>query len=282
MSVSPRPARGRVCRRVRAARRRVLSWALVVLCFTSWAHAEPPRPQSTRARSPAKAPSVLPPAIARARRLGLGHIKSAGKLLQGRPETAWVTEAGPRGWNGTLRFPVTGGHVTRGFGSGKGGYHQAVDIAAEPGTKIRAAAGGMVGYAGSQVSGYGNLILLIHPNGFVTVYAHNRKNLVVVGQRIARNAVIAELGSTGLSKGPHVHFELLWNGQNCDPMPLFRPAALRRDGSPAGSSQSAWKVPHKKPKSVRCGPRKHHPDYVRKGSATDVDDDNERDEPAAP
>jgi murein DD-endopeptidase MepM/ murein hydrolase activator NlpD len=77
--------------------------------------------------------------------------------------------------------------------------------------------------------------------------------------------------------GPHVHFELLWNGQNCDPAALFRPAALRKNGSPFQPLQSAWKQPHKKPKLLRCGPRKHHPDYAKKGAppALDVDGDDD-------
>lgn len=230
-----------------------------------------PRPGTPKVVNP-------PPAAAeRAQRLGLGRFQTAAKLLQGRPEPAWVSAAGPEGWNGTLRFPVQGGYVTRGFGSGKGGYHQAVDIAAEVGTKVRAAAGGLVGYAGNQVPGYGNLVILVHPGGFVTMYAHNQKNLVFAGQRVRRNAVIAELGSTGRSMGPHVHFELLWNGQDCDPAALFRPAALRKNGSAFQPLQSAWKQPHKKPKQLRCGVRKHHPDYVKKGSPAglDVDGDDE-------
>lgn len=222
------------------------------------------------------------PAIERAERLGLGLFKTAAKLLQGRPEEAWVSAVGAEGWAGTLRFPVPGGYVTRGFGSGKSGYHQAIDVAGEVGSKVRAAAGGLVGYAGNQVSGYGNLVILIHPGGFVTMYAHNRKNLVLAGQRVRRNAVIAELGSTGRSMGPHVHFELLWNGQNCDPAPLFRPAGLRKNGAPFAPVQSAWKQPHKKPKALRCGVRKHHPDYVRKPGAQEPDVDADEDGTALP
>jgi murein DD-endopeptidase MepM/ murein hydrolase activator NlpD len=219
-----------------------------------------------------------PPAAAeRAQRLGLGRFQTAAKLLQGRPDPAWVSATGAEGWNGTLRFPVPGAYVTRGFGSGKAGYHQAIDIAADLGSKVRAAAGGLVGYAGNQVPGYGNMVMLIHPGGFVTMYAHNQKNLVFAGQRVRRNAVIAELGSTGRSMGPHVHFELLWNGQNCDAAPLFRPAALRKNGSAFQPQQSAWKQPHKKPKLLRCGVRKHHPDYAPNGAPAQVDVDADDD-----
>jgi murein DD-endopeptidase MepM/ murein hydrolase activator NlpD len=216
-----------------------------------------------------------PPEL-RAARLGLGDMKAAGKLLSGRAEASWVRAAGAgAGLTGTLRFPVATGHVARGFGTGKGGYHQAVDIAGELGAKVFAAAPGIVAYADDGVSGYGNMIILVHPGGQITTYAHNQKNLVVAGARVVRGALIARLGSTGRSKGPHVHFELLFDGKNCDPMPLFRPAARRRDGQPASSVLSIWKQANKRPKSVRCNPRKHHPDYVDKTHAGGVDDEEE-------
>ena len=63
----------------------------------------------------------------------------------------------------TLRWPVPRGWFVRGYGSGEGGYHRAVDVAGEIGSDVVAAAGGIVGYAGDQVRGYGNLILIVHP-----------------------------------------------------------------------------------------------------------------------
>jgi murein DD-endopeptidase MepM/ murein hydrolase activator NlpD len=174
---------------------------------------------------------------------------------------------------GTLRFPVAHGWFVRGFGSGKGGYHQAMDIGGEVGWNVRAAAPGLVGYAGDGVSGYGNLVLVIHPGGWVTTYGHNSKNLVVAGQKVERGAALAELGSTGRSKGPHVHFELLWNGMNCDPGPLFRPAARHKSGKPANVARSVWKDAHKRPRAITCHPRKHHPDYGNKADDSDPDVD---------
>ena len=203
------------------------------------------------------------PAALRAARLGLGDLKAAGQLLAGRAEPHWVRAAG-RGETlpGTLRFPVAKGYATRGFGSGKGGYHQAVDIGGEPGVKVRASAAGIVGYAGNGVSGYGNMVILVHAGGAITSYAHNHKNLVASGQKVNKGAVIGLLGSTGRSQGPHLHFELLFQGENCDPMPLFRPGATRKSGAPAASAASSWKHANKRPKSIRCFPRKHHPDYI--------------------
>jgi murein DD-endopeptidase MepM/ murein hydrolase activator NlpD len=218
----------------------------------------------------------LAQASERARRLGLGTLKAAGKLLAGRVEPTWLRATGPDKWLGALRMPVAQGHVSRGFGTGKGGYHQAVDIVGEPGSTIRTAAPGIVGYADDEVSGYGNFVIIIHAGGFITTYAHNQKLLVVAGQRVKRSQPIAQLGSTGRSKGPHLHTELLWNGLNCDPMPLFRPQARHKNGEPAVERLGLWKEPHKKPKSIRCAARKHHPDYVKELPVHDDDDEPSR------
>lgn len=198
-------------------------------------------------------------ATRRAQKLGLGTVRAAGKLLAGRPEPEWVKAAGGDTLPGTLRFPVRKGWYVRGFGSGEGGYHQAMDIGGEVGWNVRAAASGIVGYAGDDISGYGNLVLLIHPGGWVTAYAHNSQNKVVAGQLVTGGDVIAELGSTGRSRGPHVHFELLHRGENCDPAPLFRPAAERRNGKRVPVERAVWKQPRKRPRAVACHPRKKKP-----------------------
>ncbi|MBK8592341.1 MAG: M23 family metallopeptidase, partial [Sandaracinaceae bacterium] len=131
---------------------------------------------------------------------------------------------------GTLRWPVTNGRFVRGYGSGEQGYHLAVDIAGDIGWNVRAAAPGLVGYSGDGIRGYGNIVLVIHQGGWVTLYAHNSVNFVVAGERVRAGGVLAEVGSTGISRGPHVHFEFMYAGQNCDPAELFRPG-LRYSGS---------------------------------------------------
>jgi murein DD-endopeptidase MepM/ murein hydrolase activator NlpD len=245
----------------------------VALCFATSAAAEKTREKGKAERASTSEVRARAAASVRAERLGIGTLKAAGKLLAGRVDPAWLRATGPEPWLGTLRLPVADGHVSRGFGSGKGGYHQAVDIVGTLGSSIRSAAAGLVGYADNGVSGYGNLIIVIHAGGFITTYAHNQKLLVVAGQRVARAQPIATLGSTGRSMGPHLHTELLWNGLNCDPMPLFRPGAKHKNGEPAAERASLWKDPHKKPKRIRCAPRKHHPDYVK--GASNVDDEAE-------
>lgn len=199
-------------------------------------------------------------ALALARRLGLGTREVAGKLLRGRVEPRW--ERAARGGNrmpGTLRWPVTNGWFVRGYGSGEGGYHLAVDIMGEIGWNVRAAAPGIVGYAGNEVRGYGNIVLLIHPGGWVTLYAHNSANSVVAGERVPRGGIIGEVGSTGISRGPHVHFELMHDGKNCDPAALFRPGIRHRNGNLTPIAAATWLRPGDRPSSVRCAPRRRHP-----------------------
>lgn len=197
----------------------------------------------------------------RADRLGLGTRRVASMLLAGRADPRWKKAAGGDQAPGTLRFPVAKGWFVRGFGSGTGGYHQAMDIGGELGWNVRAAAPGMVAYAGNGINGYGYMVMIVHPGGWITSYAHNAKNFVIAGEEVERGAVIAELGSTGRSHGPHVHFELLVDGKNCDSAPLFRPQVNRRNGEALAVQRAFWK--DRKPKAVACRPRKHHPDYVR-------------------
>lgn len=95
--------------------------------------------------------------------------------------------------------------------------HQGMDIAAPTGTPIYAAGGGVVSYAGTM-SGYGNIVVLEHPGGITTYYAHQSKVLVVVGQQLARGDQLGLIGSTGRSTGPHLHFEVRFAGIPADPM----------------------------------------------------------------
>lgn len=276
---------------------RVLVWARVLPRFALrvalfvgvclWfgpelAHADRARPRPAASLKSAKKTQKKPvdsAALRRAQRLGLGTRPVAGQLLAGRLEKAWVRAAGGDTLPGTLRLPVGHGWFVRGFGSGKGGYHQAIDIGGEVGWNVRAAAPGLVGYAGDEVNGYGNLVILIHPGGFITIYGHNSKNRVVAGQRVERGAVIAELGSTGRSKGPHVHFELLFAGENCDPAPLLRPMLRHKNKRPMQTEKASWVKPQKRPRAITCHPRKHHPDYVDRQEPEVLDDEPE-DSPA--
>lgn len=104
------------------------------------------------------------------------------------------------------------GTLSSGYGWRRGKMHQGIDIAAPIGTPIMAAASGDVIFAGWNSGGYGNLVQLRHPDGSVTFYAHNNRLLVSNGQKVKQGQLIAEMGSTGRSTGPHLHFEIRPNG----------------------------------------------------------------------
>jgi murein DD-endopeptidase MepM/ murein hydrolase activator NlpD len=110
-------------------------------------------------------------------------------------------------WTGQFIWPLNG-VITSKFGIRNGRRHDGIDIGAPAGTEIRAAADGKVLYSGDQQTGYGNLIIVRHANDMITVYAHNRKNLVQEGDQVKRGQVIGEVGQTGRATGPHLHFEI--------------------------------------------------------------------------
>jgi murein DD-endopeptidase MepM/ murein hydrolase activator NlpD len=118
-------------------------------------------------------------------------------------------------------FPVPGtltsqyGMRESPFGAGKV-HHAGVDISAREGTPIKAAADGIVSFSGSaRNSGY--VVVLEHGCGFSTIYAHNKKNHVKMGQKVKRGDPIASVGTTGNSTGPHLHYEVMKNGKNVNP-----------------------------------------------------------------
>ncbi|MCL1925789.1 MAG: peptidoglycan DD-metalloendopeptidase family protein [Syntrophorhabdaceae bacterium] len=99
-------------------------------------------------------------------------------------------------------------------------FHYGVDIAAAHGAKIYPVKNGEVTFSGYR-KGYGNIVEISHGNGVVTRYAHNRSNLVAVGDQVSPNTIIAEVGSTGRSTGPHLHFEVRRDGQKVPPQMIF-------------------------------------------------------------
>ena len=115
------------------------------------------------------------------------------------------------------------GVLTSGFGPRWGRMHKGIDIAAPVGTPIMASASGEVITAGWNSGGYGNLVKLRHPDGSVTLYAHNSRILVRRGQKVEQGQQIAEMGSTGYSTGPHLHYEIHPSGRGAQNPMAFLP-----------------------------------------------------------
>jgi lipoprotein NlpD len=104
-------------------------------------------------------------------------------------------------------WPVSGGLVSSGFGIRDGVKHDGIDIASPAGTQVHAAGSGSVIYSGN-LRGYGNVVIIKHDEHYVTVYAHNRENLVTEGTAVSEGQVIAEIGSSGHTTGSNLHFEV--------------------------------------------------------------------------
>ncbi len=114
-------------------------------------------------------------------------------------------------------WPVDGELVSR-YGVQPGNRHNdGINIAAPRGTVVRAAENGVVVYAGNQLRGYGNLVLIRHADGWTTAYAHNEKVLVGRGDTVRRGQEIAHVGATGNVQSPQMHFELRRRAQAVDP-----------------------------------------------------------------
>lgn len=119
--------------------------------------------------------------------------------------------------------PVRQGYISSYFGSrqdpftGHGAFHKGIDFAGDAGAEVVAVAAGVVTAAENR-AGYGHLVEISHGNGIVTRYGHNRQNVVKRGDTVTRGQTIAHMGSTGRSTGPHVHFEVLRNGRQVDPL----------------------------------------------------------------
>ena len=120
----------------------------------------------------------------------------------------------------TARFawPLPG-KIIANFGPAGGGLHNdGINIAATLGTQVRAADNGVVAYAGNELRGFGNLLLIKHADGWTTAYAHNDKLLVQRGDTVTQGQVIATVGRTGNVDSPQLHFEVRKGTQAMNPI----------------------------------------------------------------
>lgn len=177
-------------------------------------------------------------------------LVSGRRLSIWRHETAagaeWYDDSGRALRQGFLRTPLDGARVTSAFGPrrhpvlGFNRVHQGIDFAAPTGTPVYAAADGVVASLGTT-RGYGRIIRLRHADGIETGYAHLSAfgaNLQV-GTRVAQGDVIGRVGSSGLSTGPHLHYEVVAGGRQVDPVTLPADTATRLAGTALEAFQAS-------------------------------------------
>ena len=173
--------------------------------------------KATDAGPQPNAPPTAPaPAAAAPDAAAKGTVDKSDKLAVAAPPAASEPADTSK-----LRWPAQG-KIIMGFGGRPDGTHNdGINLSVPQGTEVHAAEGGVVAYAGSELKGYGNLVLVRHDNGWVTAYAHNEELLVKRGDKVKRGQVIAKAGKTGTVDQPQVHFELRQGSKPVDPTPFM-------------------------------------------------------------
>jgi murein DD-endopeptidase MepM/ murein hydrolase activator NlpD len=151
----------------------------------------------------------------------LQKVSSTASLDTNKGRSIPFTNSLPTDKKGAYVWPV-GGRFERGFNPDPENPHKGIDIASPAGTVIRASRAGKVLYAG-RFGSYGLVVVIDHGNGFSTLYGHTSKTLVAQGQAVSQLQPIAEVGSTGRSTGPHLHFEVRYNAEAVNPEKYLPP-----------------------------------------------------------
>ncbi|ABR49291.1 peptidase M23B [Alkaliphilus metalliredigens QYMF] len=146
--------------------------------------------------------------------------ESMHSLIDNVEEQLQYIDAVPNLMPATGRISSSFGYRNSPFGSRRE-FHQGIDIANQSNTSILASGSGIVTYSGYN-GGYGNMIIINHGYGYTSVYAHNRENLVSQGDSVEKEELIAKMGSTGRSTGPHLHFEIRYNGTPVNPLSIIK------------------------------------------------------------
>jgi murein DD-endopeptidase MepM/ murein hydrolase activator NlpD len=168
----------------------------------------------------AAAPQVTKPLTVPAEKVASGPAQNARIAT---PETHTTTESLPAkteeaaSSQPSFRWPVKGRIITAFGAKANGGQNDGINLAVPEGTPIKAADDGVVAYAGSELKGYGNLVLIRHANGYVSAYANASELLVKRGDTIKRGQVIAHAGQTGNVTSPQLHFEIRKGSTPVDP-----------------------------------------------------------------
>lgn len=178
--------------------------------------------QRAEARPAAPAPAPAPAPAVQPMPRDVANAESPHSAWKASPVPPQVQQspqkaAEPVGSLPSFRWPVRG-RVIAGFGPKPNGLqNDGIDVAVPNGTPVKAAEDGTVAYAGNELKGYGNLVLIRHSNGYVTAYAHASEILVKRGDTVKRGQVIAHSGSTGNVNAPELHFEIRKGATPVDP-----------------------------------------------------------------
>jgi len=192
---------------------------------------------------PRRAPEPYGSDALKAEQLGLGTLDAARKLLHEPVPDAWANAVKGR-TNRTLLWPVEDGSFGRGFGyvrkHRRGLRHDGVDVGAPVGDLIRAVNDGIVAYSDNGISGFGNTVVVVHKDKSASFYCHQRATYVFPGQQVRRGQVVGEVGVTGITRGPHLHFEWHQGRDARDPMPRMVGAPVKDHHGPLASNPSLW------------------------------------------
>jgi murein DD-endopeptidase MepM/ murein hydrolase activator NlpD len=181
---------------------------------------QPPAQPGLRAAAPKPESVAAKPIAAPAAPQRTAQAEPAATANVATPAADPVAEEKPTGTansTASFRWPVRG-RIIQAFGpKASGGQNDGINVSVPEGTPIKAAEEGVVAYAGSELKGYGNLVLVRHANGFVTAYAHASELNVKKGETVKRGQVIGKAGSTGNVTGPQLHFEVRKGATPVDP-----------------------------------------------------------------
>jgi murein DD-endopeptidase MepM/ murein hydrolase activator NlpD len=180
----------------------------------------PPVAQGDRGNAKAAAKPMAPPAAPNPRMATNEPPATAHMTSPTEPTIESESGAGaePANGNPSFRWPVRGRIIT-GFGPRTGApQSDGIDLAVPEGTSVKAAEDGVVAYAGNELKGYGNLVLVRHQNGYVTAYAHASELMVKRGDQVKRGQIIARAGQTGNVSAPQLHFEIRKGKVPVDPV----------------------------------------------------------------
>jgi murein DD-endopeptidase MepM/ murein hydrolase activator NlpD len=184
--------------------------------------------------SPPAAPAVIPPRPPPRTAVAQAPVPAAARAPSRPPASPPPADDPPPRTAATFAWPVRG-EILSDFGPKPGGLHNdGINIAAAAGTPVKAAESGIVAYAGNELRGFGNLLLIRHADGWMTAYAHLERMQVERGARVSRGQQIGTVGSTGNVASPQLHFEVRKGSRAVNPREWLADGTVSRSAVPGG------------------------------------------------